>query len=396
MRARAGLVVDNALFYITGGLAIADIDSSYDHRLLTAFGPPPVPLTVANSFSQTRYGFAAGAGTEVLLGGNWTLNAELLYLQFAQERQTLDVPVAFFGAPSTRQFDANDQAFVARVGLNYRFNGGASALASAQASMPTKGPVLAPSVARFNGAYIGVNGAIVSYTAMRHDQDSYINDNGQYSATKFGYSRRRAGRLRLAVRLTAVRHRRRHQLCGRRGAAAAESECGRAGITLVDQSTSGKMSWYGTLRGRLGLVADDSLIYVTGGVAVADIETTIVNRIVPFGTNEAFSTSDTRWGWTAGVGAETALWGGWSLVSELLYMQFNKSNDTFQSSLLNQNRPVGFESPRLRLGQQGRRELSRQRLCRGGPALYGSGELHRLLHRRQRRRRQLHRAAPRR
>ncbi len=174
-------------------------------------------VTVANSFSQTRYGFAAGAGTEVLLGGNWTLNAELLYLQFAQERQSLEVPVAFFGPPATRQFDANDQAFVARVGLNYRFNGGASALATAQASMPTKGPVLAASVARFNGAYIGVNGATVSYTAMRHDQDSYITDNGQYSATKFGYSGGVQAGYDWQFGRAAVRHRRRHQLFGHRG-----------------------------------------------------------------------------------------------------------------------------------------------------------------------------------
>ncbi len=342
VRARAGLVVDNALFYITGGLAIADVDSDYTRRV--AVFPAPTTVTVQNSFSETRYGFAAGAGTEVLLGGNWTLNAEFLYLQFAQERHSLEVPVAIFGAPPTRQFDANDQAFVARVGLNYRFNGGASALATAQASMPTKGPVLARSVERFNGAYIGVNGASVSYTAMRHDQDGYITDNGQYSATKFGYS----GGVQAGYDWQSGA-----RLFGIVGDINySDTEAGLThnpnrsfvGLILNDQSTTGKMSWYGTLRGRLGLVADDSLIYVTGGLAVADIETTVVNRIVPFGTNEASSTSDTRWGWTAGVGTETALWGGWSLVSELLYMQFDKANDTFQSSPLNQNRLVGFES----------------------------------------------------
>ena len=98
VRARAGLVVDNALFYITGGLAIADVDLSYDRRFLLPRAAAN-QTTVANSFSQTRYGFAAGAGTEVLLGGNWTLNAELLYLQFAQERHSLTVPVAIFGVP---------------------------------------------------------------------------------------------------------------------------------------------------------------------------------------------------------------------------------------------------------------------------------------------------------
>ena len=57
----------------------------------------------------------------------------------------------------------------------------------APASMPTEGP--SPGrLASFNRAYFGANGATVSYTAMRHNQDGYITDNGRSSATRFALS----------------------------------------------------------------------------------------------------------------------------------------------------------------------------------------------------------------
>ena len=90
--------------------------------------------------------------------------------------------------------------------------------------------------------------------------------------------RRCAGRLRLAVRLRLFGIVGDINYSDTEATARQNPSGGGVGITLVDEATSGKMSWYGTLRGRLGLVADDSLIYVTGGVAVADIETTVSSR----------------------------------------------------------------------------------------------------------------------
>ena len=42
-----------------------------------------------------------------------------------------------------------------------------------------------------------------------------------------------------------------------------------------DLSTAGRIGWYGTLRGRAGLAADDSLIYVTAGFALSDGRTAL-------------------------------------------------------------------------------------------------------------------------
>jgi outer membrane immunogenic protein len=90
------------------------------------------------------------------------------------------------------------------------------------------------------------------------------------------------------------------------------------------------MDWFGTVRARSGLAVNDALVYLTGGVALARIESQ-VSLIVPvFNLNEHLTSSNTRWGWTAGAGAEFALANGWSVNGEVLYMQFRKEADTFR------------------------------------------------------------------
>jgi outer membrane immunogenic protein len=84
--------------------------------------------------------------------------------------------------------------------------------------------------------------------------------------------------------------------------------CGAGGIC----STSS--DWLGTVRGRLGYAADRFMPYVTGGVAFGD-----VNASTSFG-----SASDTRVGWTAGVGAEYALTENMSWKTEYLYVDLGK------------------------------------------------------------------------
>ncbi len=51
-------------------------------------------------------------------------------------------------------------------------------------------------------------------------------------------------------------------------------------------------------------------------------------NVIPGLTNQTLSFSNSRLGWVTGVGAETMLWGNWSLKSEVLYMQFNEESVT--------------------------------------------------------------------
>jgi outer membrane immunogenic protein len=55
-----------------------------------------------------------------------------------------------------------------------------------------------------------------------------------------------------------------------------------------------EVPWFGTLRGRLGYAADRFMPYITGGLAYGKLEANVP------GIGGA---SDTRFGWTAGVGA---------------------------------------------------------------------------------------------
>jgi outer membrane immunogenic protein len=66
IRGRAGVAVDQVLFYGTVGLALADIKIS----------------TPTASASNTQTGFAAGAGVEWMFAPRWSLKAEYLYRQF--------------------------------------------------------------------------------------------------------------------------------------------------------------------------------------------------------------------------------------------------------------------------------------------------------------------------
>jgi outer membrane immunogenic protein len=70
-------------------------------------------------------------------------------------------------------------------------------------------------------------------------------------------------------------------------------------------------SWLSTVRGRLGYAFDRILPYVTGGLAMGNIEAS-----VPFFPGE----SDTGFGWTAGAGLEVALTNNWTAKAEYLYV----------------------------------------------------------------------------
>src|SRR6476469_2148845 len=99
---------------------------------------------------------------------------------------------------------------------------------------------------------------------------------------------------------------------------------------VLDLSVSSKINSYGTLRTRGGLTVDDILIYLTGGLAYANIKTSW-NQVatpafagVPIDNHLSFTSNP--WGFVVGVGAETMLWNRWSLKSEILYMQFQEKS----------------------------------------------------------------------
>lgn len=96
-----------------------------------------------------------------------------------------------------------------------------------------------------------------------------------------------------------------------------------------------------SLRGRVGTEAMGTLLYATAGVAAARVELSTVNS-----GGTAFPDSHTMFGWTAGIGAERALAGGWNLRGEYLYTDFNDTD--FTNDVTYQN--VGATVSAVRIG----------------------------------------------
>ncbi|QCK86264.1 porin family protein [Phreatobacter aquaticus] len=108
LRARAGVAVDRALLYVTGGVAFADIGIRQTLLAVTATG------------GQTRVGWTLGAGLEYAVTQNWTIRGEYLYANYGRKGITANTGVT---SPPVSL-----QEHKVRIGLNYLFSTGPSAV----------------------------------------------------------------------------------------------------------------------------------------------------------------------------------------------------------------------------------------------------------------------------
>jgi len=90
---------------------------------------------------------------------------------------------------------------------------------------------------------------------------------------------------------------------------------GSATTTLCPNGCSTSDSWLGTVRGRLGYSFGSVMPYVTGGLAVGDIQAS---------TPGFAGASTTNAGWAVGGGLEFALPGNWSAKAEYLHVDLGK------------------------------------------------------------------------
>jgi outer membrane immunogenic protein len=95
--------------------------------------------------------------------------------------------------------------------------------------------------------------------------------------------------------------------------------------TAVNQ----KIDWFGTVRGRAGVLATPTLLlYATGGFAYGEVNTSeTIGALTPFSTNK------TNVGWTVGAGIEGVIGGGWTARLEYLYLDLGKVNGSFLTTI---------------------------------------------------------------
>lgn len=106
VRGRLGYAADRWMPYITGGIAFADVTSSYDDN-----DPGQDNHAVA---SDTVWGWTIGAGAEFAVTDNWTLRGEYLFVDLKDTRGS-------FYDDSEYRYDFDNQIHVVRLGAAYKF-----------------------------------------------------------------------------------------------------------------------------------------------------------------------------------------------------------------------------------------------------------------------------------
>jgi outer membrane immunogenic protein len=121
VRGRLGWANDNVLLYGTGGAAWGQVRTTFNTfgvmqnapGMFTAAQLAAIQAGGYATASDTRFGFAVGAGAEWKVASNWSVKAEYLFVELSGS-QTLTIP----GGVATA---GNLPVQVARVGVNYFF-----------------------------------------------------------------------------------------------------------------------------------------------------------------------------------------------------------------------------------------------------------------------------------
>ena len=130
IRGRAGFAVNQALFYVTGGAAVAEFGGSTTTVVNSATIAIPAGTFVAtNGGSSTRWGWTVGAGIEWAFNQNWSVAGEYRHTDFGNRATAFTIPDGFgttFATGTSSNRLTVDQA-TARI--NYRFNWGGPVVA---------------------------------------------------------------------------------------------------------------------------------------------------------------------------------------------------------------------------------------------------------------------------
>lgn len=122
-------------------------------------------------------------------------------------------------------------------------------------------------------------------------------------------------------------------------------------------TSTSKIDWLATARARAGLVMDRTLIYATGGLAVAHTKSTL-DDYYPLNTPPdpvVITTSDaaTYVGWTVGAGAEFSLSPNWTVKAEYLYADLGSKDYNFYEGSAGWARIAGTASLTMSIARFG-------------------------------------------
>jgi outer membrane immunogenic protein len=351
VRGRFGFVDRGNLFYVTGGGAYGHVNQALDFRFAVF---SPTSFAASASSSENKLGWVVGAGLESSIGGNWTVKAEYLYMDLGSTATTLSgaVPLSGLNPPSPLTFTSvtSIRDNIVRAGLNYRFGPPAGPVSAydAMAAVP-------PAVSSWTGFYAGVNAGygfgnnrvettetstvFVFPTSTSNDAPgTSVAPKGVLGGAQAGYNWQAS----------------QHWLAGfeadLQGAAQNDTTCSALNCEIfLDGSghfvirVQHQLDWFGTLRGRIGAVYNNTLFYATGGPAFAHLRETIHTDLSGGGVAGVFldqTTAKDLFGYAVGGGIEAMLWGGWSAKAEYLYLNLGDISSSADLSIPGLIRPL--------------------------------------------------------
>lgn len=205
----------------------------------------------------------------------------------------------------------------------------ATALDAQAADMAVKTPYYkAPMVAIYDwtGFYIGVNGGVgigrdrTLHTIPGNSFDSlYLQPQGGVGGGQIGYNWQTnntfLGPLVVGVEADI------------QGADMRDGHPVATGLAGIVANYNQRLDWFGTVRGRVGLVTGSVLSYVTAGYAYGNVRTNVTETLG--GVSNAFSTERMQGGYVVGSGVEAALGGNWTGKIEYLYLNMGNKTDAF-------------------------------------------------------------------
>jgi len=118
IRLRAGLTAGNTLFYVTGGVAFADVTLKTDiSEQVAGVVNCGICRTGSAEQSDTLTGWTLGAGAEWAWDPNWSIKFEYLYEDFGSISTDVDSGYNTDSFHTSADVNAN----VVRIGINYGF-----------------------------------------------------------------------------------------------------------------------------------------------------------------------------------------------------------------------------------------------------------------------------------
>ncbi|MGY8680203.1 outer membrane beta-barrel protein [Bradyrhizobium sp. UFLA05-153] len=328
IRARAGLVIDNALVYATGGAAWADVKQTGTELCNSMLGcSGGIAFGAPTGFTANRsgvlWGGVIGAGVEYALPNNWIVGAEYLHTVYQDRGANIVTAAGANGCQGSPAANCviRDQLTtdVARVRLSYKFGDPVPVSTDAYAGAGpryAKAPAVA-SVYSWTGFYIGGN-AGGGMASSRFDDPCYYCSSAMPTGGFFTGGGQIGYNYQFGSGLVGIE-------------ADVNGNSDFKGSVIGGDwtramSVASKADVSGTIRARSGVVIDNALVYVTGGAAWANVQQTGVERnndplSANFGvpTGVTANRSGTLWGGVIGAGVEFALNSNWILGAEYLH-----------------------------------------------------------------------------